>query len=56
MTELLPLKFYQFTLTLLHSERPKLRRFLALPNAVGLKQVIFQLFLFVMIRIASQQI
>ena len=36
MIEMLPLKVYPFTLTLLHSEGPKLYRVLALLSAIGL--------------------
>ena len=36
MAELLPLKVYLFTLTLLHSERPKLHRVLVVVSAIGL--------------------
>ena len=36
MTELLPLKMFPFTLTLLHSERPKLHTILAFLSAIGL--------------------
>ena len=36
MAELLPLKLYLFTLTLLHSERPKLYTILAFLSARGL--------------------
>ena len=35
-TELLPLKVYPFTLTLLYSERPKLYIILAFLSAIGL--------------------
>ena len=37
IVELLPLNSYLFTLTLLHSERPKLYTVLAFLNAIGLK-------------------
>ena len=37
MAELLPLKVYQFSLTLLHSEWPKIYAILAFLSAIGLK-------------------
>ena len=38
MAELLPLNVYSFSLTLLHSERPKLYTILASMSAVGLSE------------------
>ena len=39
MVELLPLNLYLFTLTLLHSKRPKLHRVLVVLSAIGLKSI-----------------
>ena len=40
LQELLPLEVYQYTLTLLHSERPKLHRVLAILSAIGLRRLL----------------